>query len=53
MKERVSWLQEVTTFLGAEIETRTAAALRLTADRNRYSVQDRVGNQLFYAIERS
>ncbi|CAK9052193.1 unnamed protein product [Durusdinium trenchii] len=42
VKERVSWLQEVTTFLGAEIET-----------RNRYSVQDRIGNQLFYAIERT
>lgn len=42
VKERVSWLQEVTTFLGAEFET-----------RNRYSIQDPVGNQLFYAIERT
>eukprot|EP00439_Symbiodinium_sp_Y106_P079150 s226_g17.t2 len=42
VRERVSWLQEVTTFLGAEIEA-----------RNRYSVQDRLGNQFFYAIERT
>ncbi|CAJ1444438.1 unnamed protein product [Effrenium voratum] len=42
VKERVSWLQEITTFLGAEIET-----------RNRYAIQDGIGNQLFYAIERT